>query len=109
MIFDGLLVFGISQGYDLHFLKISFIFNSELKSVILDATCALPTDLQNAAWEYNYTRVAINKDQSTILNISTTTLQDSAINLNAYGTEVKHWTCINSLKMSNTQTLVIFK
>ncbi|CAC5379531.1 unnamed protein product [Mytilus coruscus] len=74
-----------------------------------DATCSLPTDLKNAAWEYNYTHVSDSSDQSTTLNIATTTLQNSVINLNAFGTTIRDWTCINSLNISNTQTIVVFK
>ncbi|VDH92801.1 G protein-coupled receptor 133 [Mytilus galloprovincialis] len=74
-----------------------------------DASCVLPADLMNAAWEYNYTDVASNSEQSTTLNIGTTTLQNSVINLNVFGTAIRDWTCINSLPISNTQTLVVFK
>lgn len=74
-----------------------------------DATCSLPTDLKNAAWEYNYTKVSDSTEQSTTLSIATTTLQNSAINLNAFGTTINDWTCINSLNISNTQTIVVFK
>ncbi|CAC5379533.1 unnamed protein product [Mytilus coruscus] len=74
-----------------------------------DATCSLPTDLKNAAWEYNYTKVSDSTEQSTTLSIATTTLQNSAINLNVFGTTINDWTCINSLNISNTQTIVVFK
>ncbi|CAG2249160.1 unnamed protein product [Mytilus edulis] len=74
----------------------------------LDASCVLPEDLKNAVWEYNYTDVASNSEQSTTLNIGTTTLQDSVINLNVFGTTIRDWTCINSLNISNAQTLVVF-
>ncbi|VDI18529.1 Hypothetical predicted protein [Mytilus galloprovincialis] len=74
-----------------------------------DAICSLPQDLINTAWEYNYTDVSDNTEQSTILNIVTTTLQNSAINLDAKGTKIDDWTCINSLDISDTESVVVFK
>ncbi|CAG2249156.1 unnamed protein product [Mytilus edulis] len=79
------------------------------RNILSDASCSLPTDIKNSAWEYNYTKVSDNSPQSTILRISTTTLQNSIINLSAVGTKIRDWTCINSLALSNTQTLVLFK
>ncbi|CAG2198580.1 unnamed protein product [Mytilus edulis] len=80
-------------------------------SVIIfsDATCSLPQDLINTAWEYNYTNVKDNTEQSTTLNFATTTLQSSAINLDAKGTTIDDWTCINSLSISDTEAVVVFK
>ncbi|VDI49728.1 Hypothetical predicted protein [Mytilus galloprovincialis] len=74
-----------------------------------DATCSLPQDLINTAWEYNYTNVKDNTEQSTTLNFATTTLQSSAINLDAKGTTIDDWTCINSLGISDTEAVVVFK
>lgn len=74
-----------------------------------DATCSLPQDLINTAWEYNYTNVEDNTEQSTTLNIATTTLPNSAINLDAKGTTIDKWTCINSLDISDTDSVVVFK
>ncbi|VDH97650.1 Hypothetical predicted protein [Mytilus galloprovincialis] len=79
------------------------------RNILSDASCSLPTDIKNSAWEYNYTKVSDNSPQSTILRVSTTTLQNSIINLSAFGTKIRDWTCINSLALSNTQTLVVFK
>ncbi|XP_063414057.1 uncharacterized protein LOC134696285 isoform X2 [Mytilus trossulus] len=79
------------------------------RNILSDASCSLPTDLKNSAWEYNYTKVSDNSTQSTILRLSTTTLQKSIINLSAVGTTIRDWTCINSLALSNTHTLVVFK
>lgn len=78
-------------------------------SSMSDASCALPEDLKNTVWEYNYTEVSGNKEQSTTLNIATTTLQNSVINFNAFGTTVNDWTCINNIDISNTTVVVIFK
>ncbi|CAC5379545.1 unnamed protein product [Mytilus coruscus] len=78
-------------------------------SSMSDATCSLPQDLTNAVWEYNYTKVSDNSEQSTTLIISTTTLQNSVINLNAFGTTIKDWTCTNSLDISDTEAVVVFK
>ncbi|CAC5379530.1 unnamed protein product [Mytilus coruscus] len=80
-----------------------------MTSPVKDATCSLPTDLTNAAREYNYTKVSDSSDQSTTLNIATTTLQNSVINLDAFGTTMNDWTCFNSLNIPNTQTIVVFK
>ncbi|CAC5403390.1 unnamed protein product [Mytilus coruscus] len=89
----------------LPFILVNLVFTSTKT----DANCFLPEDLKNAAWEYNYTHVSESAEQSTTLNIATTTLQNSVINLNAFGTTIRDWTCINSLNISNTQTLVVFK
>ncbi|VDI18531.1 Hypothetical predicted protein [Mytilus galloprovincialis] len=89
----------------LPFILVNLVFTSTKT----DASCFLPEDLTKAAWEYNYTDVADSSEQSTTLNIATTTLQNSVINLNAFGTTMRDWTCINSLNISNTQTLVVFK
>ncbi|XP_071126668.1 uncharacterized protein [Mytilus edulis] len=78
-------------------------------SSMSDATCSLPQDLINTAWEYNYTNVEDNTEQSTTLNFATTTLQNSAINLDAKGTTIDDWTCINSLGISDTEAVVVFK
>ncbi|CAC5379529.1 unnamed protein product [Mytilus coruscus] len=72
-----------------------------------DATCYLP--MQNGVWEYNYTKVSDNLKHSTTLIIRTTTLQNSVINLNVYGTTIDEWTCINSKLLSNTEGVVVFK
>ncbi|CAC5422509.1 unnamed protein product [Mytilus coruscus] len=74
-----------------------------------DASCELPEDLTNTLWEYNYTDVANNLEQSTILNIANTTLPNSVINLNALGTTVRNWTCISSLDISDITAVAIFK
>ncbi|CAC5422512.1 unnamed protein product [Mytilus coruscus] len=78
-------------------------------SSMSDASCALPADMKNTVWEYNYTDVSGNSEHSTNLNIATTTLQNSVINLNAFGTTIRDWTCINSLDVSDTTTVVVFK
>ncbi|XP_052076567.1 adhesion G protein-coupled receptor L4-like [Mytilus californianus] len=89
----------------LPFILVNLVFTSTKT----DASCFLPKDLTNAAWEYNYTDVPSSSEQSTTLNIATTTLQNSVINLNAFGTTIRDWTCINNLNISYTQTLVVFK
>ncbi|XP_052078238.1 sushi, von Willebrand factor type A, EGF and pentraxin domain-containing protein 1-like isoform X2 [Mytilus californianus] len=91
-------------------------FYNALLSVIIclmysstsDAACSLPEELQGTLWEYNYTKISDNSEQSTTLNIVTTTIQDS-ISLNAFGTTLDDWTCINSLNISNAQTVLVFK
>ncbi|VDI67840.1 Hypothetical predicted protein [Mytilus galloprovincialis] len=80
-----------------------------LETKSTDASCALPEDLKNTVWEYNYTDVASNLEQSTNLYIANTTLPDSVINLNDGGTIVNNWTCINSLDISDTTNVVVFK
>ncbi|XP_052076573.1 uncharacterized protein LOC127714525 [Mytilus californianus] len=72
-----------------------------------DATCYLP--MQNGVWEYNYTKVSDNLKHSTTLIIGTTTLQNSVIHLDAYGTTIDDWTCINSKLLSNTEGVAVFK
>ncbi|XP_071126667.1 uncharacterized protein [Mytilus edulis] len=79
------------------------------QSVDYKASCAFPEDLKNTLWEYNYTDVANNEEQTTNLYIANTTLPDSVINLNAEGTIVNNWTCINSLDISDTTNVVVFK
>ncbi|XP_063414857.1 mucin-5AC-like [Mytilus trossulus] len=80
-----------------------------LETKSTDASCALPEDLKNTVWEYNYTDVAANSEQSTNLYIANTTLPNSVINLNDGGSVVNNWTCINSLTISDTSNVVVFK
>ncbi|VDI83402.1 Hypothetical predicted protein [Mytilus galloprovincialis] len=74
-----------------------------------DASCSLPQDLRNKVWEYSYTPVSDSSKKVINLDIKTTTLQNSAINLNFQGSTLDDWTCINSLHISNTTTVVVFK
>ncbi|XP_052076575.1 uncharacterized protein LOC127714528 [Mytilus californianus] len=95
----------ISTGFFFIFLSI-FVIN---RMEIVDAECHLPENLRNSDWEYKYTQVSDNSEQSKILTISTTTLQNSVINLNAFGTTIDDWTCINSLTISSTEGVMVFK
>ncbi|VDI16193.1 Hypothetical predicted protein [Mytilus galloprovincialis] len=74
-----------------------------------DASCSLPQDLRNKVWEYSYTSVSDSSKKVINLDIKTTTLQNSAINLEFQGTIINQWTCINSLDVSNTTTVVVFR
>lgn len=80
-----------------------------LTSILSDASCSLPQDLRNKVWEYSYTSVSDSSKKVTNLDIKTTTLQNSAINLVFQGTIINQWTCINSLDVSNTTTVVVFQ
>ncbi|XP_076072032.1 adhesion G protein-coupled receptor B2-like [Mytilus galloprovincialis] len=102
----------VRQGYDQYQRRRkanrSNIIVSKDTSNYVNATCSLPTDLKNAVWEYNYTKVSDNSEHSNTLNIGTTTIQNS-IRLDAYGTTMDDWTCINSLNISHTQTTAVFQ
>ncbi|CAC5373333.1 unnamed protein product [Mytilus coruscus] len=68
----------------------------------------MPEDLENDVWEYNYTQVSDNSEQSTTITIGTATLQNS-IRLSVFGTIIDDWTCVNDLPISNTEKVVVFK
>ncbi|XP_071126674.1 adhesion G protein-coupled receptor B3-like isoform X2 [Mytilus edulis] len=73
-----------------------------------DATCSLPDELQSSTWEYNYTHVIDNSERSATIFTGTKTMQTSVI-YDVQGTKLDRWTCINSLNISNTQDVVVFK
>ncbi|CAG2244035.1 unnamed protein product [Mytilus edulis] len=73
-----------------------------------DAKCSLPDELQSSTWEYNYTHVIDNSEQSATISTGTNTMQTSVI-YDVQGTKLSRWTCINSLNISNTQDVVVFK
>ncbi|XP_071180445.1 uncharacterized protein [Mytilus edulis] len=95
----------ISTGFYFILLSI-FVLNG---MNLIDAACTLPEDLRSSSWEYNYTDVSDNSDQSKTLVISTTTLQNSVISLDGRGTNINDWTCINDLTISSTEGVVVFK
>ncbi|XP_071126665.1 CUB and sushi domain-containing protein 3-like isoform X7 [Mytilus edulis] len=73
-----------------------------------DAACSLPDELKSSTWEYNYTHVIDNSEQSATISTGTNTMQTSVI-YDVQGTKLSRWTCINSLNISNTQDVVVFK
>ncbi|CAG2236294.1 CSMD [Mytilus edulis] len=73
-----------------------------------DAACSLPDELKSSTWEYNYTQIIDSSEQSATISIGTNTMQTSVI-YDVQGTKLSRWTCINSLNISNTQDVVVFK
>ncbi|VDI66532.1 CUB and sushi domain-containing protein [Mytilus galloprovincialis] len=73
-----------------------------------DAACSLPDELKSSTWEYNYTKIIDSSEQSATISIGTNTMQTSVI-YDVQGTKLDRWTCINSLNISNTQDVVVFK